>query len=245
MKNKIALGAIIMATTLITCTLVSKYLNKPDKPKSKQENTTLKITNQSQDSVLVFLTLSGYDTTQAKNYVQNVYGIFGIIDSGLVGSFYLQPNDTLSYTSDKMLSGNIGFGSQGINCPNKIWKTGVNIFEFNLNEEQESLDISCMGGVNSIMSIKLIGGPEWQASPSFPNVRYIQNDTMYANTNIVGVYPFGCPNCTNTQGRQPCEQKAETPDSAAICNPTRAAKVRGGTVMLIFNKYTGWQICVK
>lgn len=206
--------------------------------KDEATNTTLKVSNATQDSVLVYLTLGSQDTT----FVQNVNGIFGITQSGLVGSFYLHSQDTLSYTSTLKLSGNIGFGSQGINCPNSTWLTGVNIFEFNLNEAQESLDISAMGGVNSIMGVDLIGGANWGVTGNL-DVRHCQNDTMYKNTSHIGVYPFKCTDCTDTLGSASCTQIAETPNKTAICNPTRAKGERGGVVLLTFKGYTNWQIC--
>lgn len=130
-----------------------------------EQNTTLQITNESSDSVLVYLTLSKQDN----RFVQDVNGIFGIKQTGLVGSFYLQSHDTVSYRSTLEFSGNIGFGTQGLNCKDSTWKNGVNIFEFNLNEPQESIDISCVGGVNCIMSADLIGGTTWSATPTYPN----------------------------------------------------------------------------
>ena len=203
-------------------------------------NTTLAVYNASQDSVLTYLTLGGgYDST----FVQNVNGIFGITQSGLVGSFYILPGDTLFYQSSLKLSGNIGFGSQGVNCFSTQWPTGVNIFEFNLNENQESMDISAMGGVNSIMSVQNIGGPSWAATPAFPDVRLYYNDTMWKNTNKLGVFPYGCTTCTDTIGKQACQTPNETPDSTRICNPTRAAGVRGGLVLLTFKGYTNTEIC--
>lgn len=205
-------------------------------------NTTLAVYNGGQDSVLVYLTLGGGDDS---TFVQNVNGIFGITQSGLVGSFYLQAGDTVFYQSSLKLSGNIGFGSQGVNCFTDSWPTGVNIFEFNLNEDQESMDISAMGGVNSIMVVQNIGGPAWAATPSFPDVRLYFNDTMWKNTNLVGVYPYGCTTCTDTIGKQSCQTPNETPDSTRICNPTRAAGYRGGLVLLTFKGYTNFQICEK
>lgn len=203
-------------------------------------NTTLAVYNATPDSVLVYLTLGGgFDST----FVQDVNGIFGITDSGLVGSFYLPSQDTVFYQSSLKLSGNIGFGSQGLNCFTTSWPTGVNIFEFNLNEEQESIDISAVGGVNSIMNVQNIGGPVWAATPSFPNVRYFYNDTMWKNTDLVGVYPYGCTSCTDTVGKQACQTPNEKPSSHCICNPTRAAGERGGLVLLTFKGYTNTQIC--
>lgn len=239
-KYKHYLGLLLLVLAIGFAYWCVKGENTPiEQPTSQSTNTTLQIANATQDSVLVYLTLGGGDDG---TFLQNVNGVFGITQSGLVGSFYLHSKDTLSYTSTLKLSGNIGFGSQGINCPNSTWVTGVNIFEFNLNEAQESLDISAMGGVNSIMSVDLIAGPNWGVTGNL-DVRHCQNDTMYKNTSHIGVYPFKCTDCTDTLGSASCTQIAETPNKTAICNPTRAKGERGGIVLLTFKGYTNWQIC--
>jgi len=236
-KYKHYIGLLLFV--LAICFVCIQFKKETPKPAALSNNTIMRITNSSQDSVLVYLTLGGgSDTT----FLQNVNGVFGITQSGLVGSFYLQPNDTLSYTPTLKLSGNIGFGSQGGNCPDSTWVTGVNIFEFNLNEPQESLDISAMGGVNSIMSVDLIGGANWGVTGNL-DVRHCQNDTMYKNTDHIGVYPFKCTDCTDTLGSANCTQIAEKPNKTAICNPTRALNQHGGIVLLTFKGYTNWEIC--
>lgn len=238
-KIKHLLGLLITISAIIfTCWLTT--CNHKEEPSNECETTqtVLKITNSTKDSVLVYLTLSSYDST----FVQNVNGIFGIKQTGLVGSFYLHSNDTLSYTPILKLSGNIGFGSQGINCPDTNWITGVNIFEFNLNEVQESIDISTLGGVNSIIAGDLIGGPNWLVT-GYNDVRHIQNDSLYQNTNRIGIYPFGCSGCTDTIGKPSCYLKAEIPNASAICNPTRAKGEYGGIVLITFKGYTNYQIC--
>jgi len=205
-------------------------------------NTELTLVNNTKDSLLVYLTLSGYPASDTI-HVKNVNGIFGITGSGLVGSFYLAAKDSVSYTSMLWFSGNVSFGGQPINCFTATWPTGVNPFEFNLNNNQESIDISAMGGVNCLLSIDLIGGPAWQASPSYPDVRYFYNDSMWKNSGLIGVYPYGCTNCTNTEGKQACQTPNEQPNSKPICTPTRAADVHGGRVVVIFNGYTNTEIC--
>jgi hypothetical protein len=205
-------------------------------------STELTVVNGTKDSVLVYLTLSGYPANDTV-HIKDVYGIFGIKQHGLVGSFYLAANDSATYRSKKWFSGNVGFGSQPLNCSTKEWPTGVNPFEFNLNNNQESIDISSIGGINCLLQVELIGGPEWQASPSYPDVRYFYNDSMYKNTGLIGVYPFGCTNCTDTAGKQPCQTPSEQPNSKPICNPTRAAGVHGGTVRVKFIGYTNFEIC--
>jgi hypothetical protein len=209
-------------------------------PTVQTDNTSLLVTNNTADSVMVYLVLSG---GQDSTFIQNVNGIFGCTQTGLVGSFYLHANDTVSYKSTLMFSGNLTFGAMPQNCFDSTWTTGVNTFEFNLNEPQESIDISAMGGVNSLMSVSLTGiiledTTQWQASPSYPDVRAFKNNVQGSNSNMVGVYPYGCPNCTNNEGKQACETPNETPNTEPICTPTRATGKRGGSVILTFNGYT-------
>lgn len=80
-------------------------------------------------------------------------------------------------------------------------------------------------------------GPDWPADTAM-NPRLLQNDSMWKNTGRVGVYPYGCTNCTNTEGRQQCQNPSETPNQYNICNPTRASGVHGGVVRLAFKGYT-------
>jgi hypothetical protein len=239
MKKLISIGACMI---MISCSTESKEEIIIDEISNPA--TELTLVNNSQDSVLVYLTLSGYPASDTV-HVKDVNGIFGCTQSGLVGSFYLPATDSVSYTSTLWFSANVSFGSQPLNCTTTAWPTGVNPFEFNLNNNQESIDISAMGGVNCLLSVNLIGGPQWQASPSYPNVRYFYNDSMWKNTGLVGVYPYGCTNCTNTEGKQSCQSPNEQPNSKPICTPTRSANVHGGRVVVKFNGYTNYQICNK
>lgn len=240
-KLRISLAIIsLIAMTSVVAFIVVRINQVKEKQivKSESSNTELRIVNTTSDSVLVFLTLSGYEDSLATYYVQNVDSIFGITQTGLVGSFYLHASDSVSYTSIKRFSANVSFGAQPINCFSETWITGVNAFEFNLNTTQESIDISAIGGVNCLMSVSLIGGCNWVATNSFPDVRYFYNDSMYKNTNLVGVFPYGCTNCTNTNGMQSCVLKPEQVDSSKVCNPTRSSGCKGGSVVVKFNGFT-------
>lgn len=240
-------GAIVFMVVLLI--VIGLYFITKSKPEPvipvppADSKTEFTLVNSTEDSVLVFLTLSGYPDADSVLYVQNVNGIFGCTQTGLVGSFWIPSQDTVSYTSSKWFSGNVGFGTQPMNCTTTAWPTGSNPFEFNLNNGQESIDISAMGGVNCILSVDLIGGPQWQASPSYPDVRSFHNDSMWKNTGLIGVYPYGCTNCTNDQGKQACQTPSEKPNSEPICTPTRSANVHGGQVLVKFKGYTNTEIC--
>jgi len=199
-------------------------------------NTGFEVVNSTKDSVQMFLTInSPADST----WVQSVDGIFGIpVGSGLQGSVWLKPNDTLSYTPTLQFSGNVSFGTGPQNCPSKSWPTGVNIFEWSTNVPKganEGLDLSCIAGVNCIMHIDLIGGPDWLANDT--SVRTIENKAFMNNTGIYGVFPYGCTNCTNTDGKQDCQTPSETPNTEKICTPTRAADQKGGKIRITFKGY--------
>lgn len=222
---------LIMLLFLVSCQNNTLTTSEPT-----EEKTEFVVVNSTKDSVLMYITLSGYNEPEKSKYVQNVNGVLGCEGTGLQGSVWVKSNDTLSYTSTKYFSGNISFGTPPLNCPDNTWKNGVNIFEFNINNPQESIDLSCMAGVNCLMRVDLIGGPNWPADTSM-NTRVIENKTMGHNTGIVGVYPYGCTNCINTEGKQPCQTPNETPNKYNICNPTRSKGVHGGKVQITFKGY--------
>lgn len=60
---------------------------------------------------------------------------------------------------------------------------------------------------------------------------------MYANSGLVGVYPYGCTTCIDSAGKQSCQTPAEKPNRERICNPTRPTNQRGGIVCLKFKKF--------
>lgn len=207
--------------------------------------TTLCVANGTNDTVTVWLTLSVFTDTMANYYVQNVDSIFGITDSGSVGSFQLPPFDTLFYQSPLALSGNLCFGGQAINCPSTQFPNGTNIYEFCLNNnacgtyQQESVEISCVAGVNSYLAGRLIGD-NWIVTTGIDTVRYFSNDTLGANTGRYGVFPTGCTNCTNQQGAPVCSPALpfDQPNTNSICIIQRPASNSGGFIFCTFNGFT-------
>lgn len=186
------------------------------------------------NSVLVYVTLGCPDTTK---WQSNVNGMFGITATGLQGAFYLAPGQQVSYTSKKALQGNVCFNSAPVNCPQK-----VTVCEFCLNNAgtsknaQETTEISCVSGVSFIASITLQGS-KWTANyPGYDTVTTIQNGPIGTNSGRVGVYPFGCDDCTMaTSGAPSCTQgKNEVPQKHAICNVQRNARYSGGTVTITY-----------
>jgi hypothetical protein len=208
------------------------------------QNTTLMVTNTSVDTVQVWLTLSIYTDSLSNYFVQNVNAIYGIIDSGAAGSFNLAPGDTLSYTSPLALSGNLCFGGQAVNCPTTQFPYATNIFEFCLNNNfgiapQESVEISCIAGVNSFL-IGNLKGPNWIVTTGIDTVRVFKNGTIGNNSGRYGVFPTGCTNCTNTAGAPTCTPSVlmDIPNDNTICIIQRPAAQIGGTVICTFAGFT-------
>jgi hypothetical protein len=115
----------------------------------------------------------------------------------------------------------------------------VNIFEFIINNEfqsgtpQETVDISCVAGVNCTLMASL-GGKAWNAGVTQPRVRTIGNGESGSNTGRIGVYPIGCDICTGSQNPPSCPNPPtyENPQAAAICNVQRDAVNQGGLVIV-------------
>jgi hypothetical protein len=199
------------------------------------KTTGLEITNTSRtDTVLVYLTLNS-----TSKFVNNVNGIFGITSTDtLQGNFYLDPLKTVSYTSTKPLSGNVSFHQPPTNCP----YIGTTLYEFTLNnagtvsKAQETVDISCVAGVSSRGQILLTKGAEWTDNVDKTPIKTIENLSLYHNTGISGVFPFGCTNCINTKGTPKCKATPTfaTPNTKNLCNVQRSADSSGGIVRITY-----------
>lgn len=203
--------------------------------------TKLKIRNASKkNAVTVWITLGAtpgclQDITKIP-FVTNFQGT-------MVGSFVLPPNaSTPEYAPDKMgFNANISFNAQPQNCPDGLFPHGVNLFEFIINNAfqgaaaQETVDISCVAGINCAIGA-LLGGPTWNAGPTQPRVTRIENGKHGTNTGRVGVYPVGCDDCTASVSPPVCPHplKKERPQVAAICNVQRPASKNGGLIEVCF-----------
>ncbi len=219
-----------IATLLSSC-------DSGEAPAPGSTQTTLKVKNSSANDVEVWLTLGNVD-----GFIIDVNGIFGITGSGLQGSFTLHAGEELEYIPENGISGNLSFGTAPINCPTTEFPHGVNIFEFCLNNEsqsgspQETIDISAVAGVNSLLKATLSGGGEWNAGTAHTGITSIENASLYSNTGLIGVFPYGCDNCTSSDEPPFCEghPEYETPQSEPICNIQRDAVNHGGSVTVEF-----------
>lgn len=139
------------------------------------------------------------------------------------------------------LIGNICFGGPPINCPAPGFPTAVNLFEFALDlaSGQETIDISCVAGVNAYIEVEMSGGGAWNAGATQPSVTSFHNEAPGQNTGLVGVYPIGCDVCTASQNPPQCQPPVspEQPQAEPICNVQRAASGSGGWVTAAFKGF--------
>lgn len=208
-------------------------------------NTKLVIKNESTKEVEVWVTLGA--TPGCLQDVSKIPFITNVLSS-LVGSFKLQPGaSTPEYAPDGMgFNANLSFDTQPQNCPTKACPNGVNLFEFILNNEfqtgspQETVDISCVAGVNCAIRAEL-GGDQWNAGPTVPRIKRIENGAIGTNTGRAGVYPVGCDVCTASVSPPVCPNSPprETPQSNAICNVQRPAGHHGGVVEVMYLREIG------
>jgi hypothetical protein len=199
---------------------------------SETETTLIGVTNSSDSAVTAYLTLNVGD-----NFVDNVNGIFGISsEKNLQGSFTLNPKDTLWYESSKIMSGNLTFNNPPLNCP-----VGITQYEFTLNnfgsapKAQETIDISCVAGVSTIGKFSVFGGGKWTNGVDTTSVTEFQNNVLDKNTNVTGVYPYGCTNCTFSHNPPKCVDTSKVkPSDKPICNVQRSANESGGKVLVVY-----------
>jgi hypothetical protein len=200
--------------------------------------TTLDIVNGTSQPILVYFTLgagAGNTTLADLSFVTPVQG------NPLQGYFTLAANGSQTYTppAGTTLIGNLSFGGPPINCPTGSFPNAVNLFEFALDLAsggQETVDISCVAGVNAELSVTLAGGGGWNAGNTQPSVTTFQNGAIGTNTGRVGVYPVSCDVCTASQAPPICNPpvQSETPQSEPICNVQRPASTSGGTVTVTY-----------
>lgn len=209
--------------------------------------THLEITNHSSSSVLTYITLGA-----TEGCVQDV-GLLSLTHDiqinalfPLMGNFVLPAGLTVRVTAPEGLglNGNVSFGTPPLNCPCPDFPEGVNLAEFIINNGfqpggQETVDISCVCGANAFIGMSLSAN-DWTSNGGAIPVNYFANDTRYENTGIVGVFPYGCDNCTSSDNPPDCIGRH--PDQAntyPICNVQRPASGnQGGVVGIHFTGFT-------
>jgi hypothetical protein len=227
--------------------LSTKELKKEDEQMTTSNQTALELTNGTDKGVQVYLTLGA-----TPGCIQNVADIPFVttVVNKLQGWFTLASQGSVSYTppAGVGVNGNFAFGTPPINCPTDQYPNGVNLAEFILNNgfqgpgAQETIDISAVAGVNSYLKFSMTGGGVWNAGQTEPSVTEFENKGLKENCGQVGVYPYGCDNCTQRASPPECSGPPTPPpygdcQSAPICNVQRDASTSGGTVSVTFKGF--------
>ncbi len=219
----------ILAILLLSLNWLSDYRDSVEPKK-----TSIQVYNSTEDTIVAYLTLND----NGDDWKCDVNGIFGIKSKNkLQGAFRMLPKQKMVYTPNLPIAGNISFLHPPLNCP----FPAPTLYEFTLNnylttsKAQETIDISCVFGVTTLGSISLIGGGTWNSGQN-DTIRIVKNDSLYKNTGLKGVYPYGCTTCTGRQGMLDCENKKkyENVNTKSICNVQRDASKSGGIVRITY-----------
>ncbi len=208
--------------------------------------TTLQVHNASGHTVLVYLTLGATPgCVQDVSTITFTPAVSLDVLAPLMGEFLLGKHQTVTIAAPAGLglNGNLCFGTPPLNCPCPDWPEGVALAEFIINNGfqpggQETVDISCVCGSNAFLGFDL-SVSDWTSNGGAIPVSQIYNGTRYDNTGRVGVFPYGCDNCTSSDAPPACVgQQPQRVNSAPICNVQRpAASNQGGVVRVSF---LGW-----
>jgi len=204
-----------------------------------QDTTTyLRIVNDSEDTIVVWVTLGA-----TEGCLQDINLIPFITDSvaPLKGYFTMYPHDsTPDYAPDSIgFNGQLSFNTPALNCPTTDFPEGVNIFEFIINNSfqtgipQETIEISCVAGANCLLKSRLAGGESWNASDLYPKVDTFYNMSRYNNTGLIGVFPYGCDDCTSSVSPPECAKTDKYKQKEPICTVQRDAIGSGGGLVRV------------
>lgn len=227
---------------LIAALAIAAYLLIPGskKPAASTDKTQIQIFNTTNSATTVWITLGA--TEGCLHQVDSIPFITNSNDS-LVGSFILAAHDsTIAYCPTLLgFNGNICFNTQPLNCASEQFPNGTNPFEFIINNSfqagnpQETIDISCVAGVNSFIHVGLSGGSSWNASSAYPGIQDFSNSDIKHNSGRAGVYPFSCDSCTTMYQPPSCDTVPTDKQKQQICNVQRNAKgSKGGLIKVVY-----------
>ncbi len=192
--------------------------------------TLVTLKNSTNRPVQIFFTLG-----VVNGCLQDVQAVFGPnmqhVGGPLIGSITLapqgSPGDSISSISgNACVSGSFSADSVRFNCATDKFPNGQSLAEFIVNNfgqggsSQETVDISCVTGVNAIWQFTMDGGQsDWTTTKdtrTTPHktevVRKMRNDQLFNNIGSIGVFPFGCTNCSDNAG-VPCCAPGTNPGS--------------------------------
>jgi hypothetical protein len=249
MKSTLSKFSILIAVLFSFGFFGCKNANTSSNPSASDTTTRVQIVNKTDSAITVYITLG--TTTGCLQHVSLIPYVTDSIGN-LVGSFSLGAHDsTVAWAPSSIgFNGNVTFGTQPINCPNAQYPNGTNIFEFIVNNSfqsgipQNTVDISCVSGVNCFIKGYLTGGNPWNASSAYPNVDSIYNATITSNSGLVGIFPFGCDTCTGRKNPPSCDTVSSDKQTQSICTVQRNAVGSGGGLIQVVYFGIGEQICM-
>ncbi len=206
--------------------------------------TTLHVRNDSGIAVTTYITLGA-----TPGCVQDVSQITGASITKmypLMGHFLLAPGSsvTLAAPAGMGFNGNFSFNTPPLNCPTPQLPDGVNLAEFIINNGfqqygQETIDNSCVAGANAFIKFEL-SADDWSTNGGHTAVKTIENGVKLDNTGRIGVFPYGCDNCTSSNNPPSCVGKQpQYANKDPICNVQRSAgSNKGGSVTIVYKGAT-------
>lgn len=230
----------------LALTIGIHYCDKNLDPKPvKSPLTQIKIYNATQDSVLVYITLGA-----TPGCLQNVTKIPFITDTitgqlGMQGTFKLAGGDsTIAYAPDSLgYNGVISFNYAPDNCRTVNYPDGINQFEFMINNlfqgpsAQESINISCVHGVNCVIRVNTQTSNPFNAGPTIQKIQGFANTLNKNQIGIPGVYPYGCDTCTGSKNPPACISLPQPSQKQSICQVQRNAMGCGGLIKVIYEGF--------
>lgn len=152
-------------------------------------------------------------------------------------SVYVAAPDNMGF------NGNVSFNTEPQNCKSQELPWGMNLAEFIVNNSfqvngQETVDNSCVAGANAVIKFKL-SADDWTTNGGAIAVKEIVNGMWDNNTGLVGVYPYGCDDCTASVAPPSCVgQQPQFVQQDPICNVQRDCAVNeGGEVEIILEGF--------
>lgn len=209
--------------------------------------TSLHVRNDSAAAVTVFITLGM--PPGCVHDVANISTDHGIVINRLqplMGNFSLPAGVTVTLTAPagEGFNGNFSFNTPPLNCPTPELPDGVVLAEFIINNGfqqygQETIDLSCVAGANALLAMEM-SATDWTSNwGKITSIQKIENGKKLDNTNRVGVFPYGCDNCTSSDHPPACVGKqSQYANEDPICNVQRpAGNNQGGSLTMVFRSF--------
>jgi filamentous hemagglutinin family protein len=209
--------------------------------------TKIKLTNQNSKDVTAYITL-GATTGCVVDVTKIIFSEEVELTkvSKLMGHFTLKGNTSLylSAPNGEGFNGNISFNTPPMNCKSTDLPNGMNVAEFIVNNgfqginSQETIDNSCVAGANAKIKFSM-DADDWATNSGNIKVSEFENNAWDKNTDIIGVFPYGCDNCTASVSPPDCVGKQpQYASSTPICNVQRSAENnKGGTLEITFIEF--------